>query len=344
MARQVTFYRRKKHKFRVLGKDAQKRIVKSESPQRRLVGFYTDGEGRIRPITKALDIHRNRSPVAQRTDEAIKAKLAKSYEEWAKQPNRRDLRGVDYPEEERRKEEKKEPWMTDDPFTKDEVEWYNHFSHFYVDINKQFRQQVEAKEGETYRRLAEYGIYETPSDVKKALYYYRKALYQYYLDESRARAKAPPVMVVGASKYYQYARPKQAERIREKAVERVKLAEKYLNRAIKRNIKGKLPTSTKKAIAKSGLKRSDFRGTKLKKDLGLKRALQSYHYKYSDGTGAVMMVLVKDEYDWYKLGYKYKGDKVYDVEFGTYAGALEPLSVNSYKEMISKIKRNMNKK
>ena len=135
------------------------------------------------------------------------------------------------------------PWTKDEPFTKEQIEGFNIFTHFPTDINKEFKERVKAKESEVANRLKEHGITDIPEDVKRSLWYYRKALYEYYLDESRARATAPPVSVIGPAAYPVHRIPK-ADRIREKGRERIEIAERYLNRAIKRHIKGKLETTT----------------------------------------------------------------------------------------------------
>jgi len=74
--------------------------------RRRVIGFYTEGKGKnrkVRPITAPVKrrlkrIHRRRSLVAQRTDEALEAKPAPSAEAWIRRPNRYDVEGVDKPE------------------------------------------------------------------------------------------------------------------------------------------------------------------------------------------------------------------------------------------------------
>lgn len=80
---------------------------------RKPVGFRSKGKGKKRIVyplmpsggkrgsnfrIKAGKIHARRSVQARRTDEALKAKLAKTEAEWAGKPNRLDLRGIDYPE------------------------------------------------------------------------------------------------------------------------------------------------------------------------------------------------------------------------------------------------------
>ena len=54
-----------------------------------------------------MDIHLSRSPRARSIDEGMKAKIvnAEEYYKWASHPNRYDIKGIDYPEKETRREE-----------------------------------------------------------------------------------------------------------------------------------------------------------------------------------------------------------------------------------------------
>jgi len=60
------------------------------------------------------------------------------------------------------------PWTKDEPFTKEQIDAFNAFTHFPSDINKEFRENVRTKEQKTMEKLREYGITEAPDDVKKA--------------------------------------------------------------------------------------------------------------------------------------------------------------------------------
>jgi hypothetical protein len=233
-----------------------------------------------------------------------------------------------------------EPWMRHDPFSKEDVARYNSLSHFDVDINRDFNVKVAQKEAAVKAELEEYGIYGTPNDVKKALYYYRKAIYDFYMDEARARGVAPPVSVVGPSKYR--GNVEKAQRILDRALEKIEIAERYLDRAVNRNVQGRVRVSVKEAVSKSNLKRNNLEGARLKKDLDLERALTAYHYKYQNGTGSVLMVLKKKDGASYQLGYDYYGDGVvYDAKFGRYGSALEPIKANSYEDLLTQIQNRM---
>jgi len=318
---------------------------------RKVVGFFTKGRGKKRkviPITvssKGKSIVLTRSARALAIDKALKAKITDDIDKYAKNPNRLDIKGVDYPSsgENIKTQEPKEPWMKDEPFTKDEVDYYNMFHLFDVDINKEFKERVKDVEDAIKDKLGSYGISKFSPEVKKALYYYRKALYEYYLADAKANAIAPSPMVVGPAKYK--GNTKKADKIRKKAIDKVKVAEHYIEKAIAKNIKGKLPLSTKKAIKKSKLKHNNIKSTKLKKDLGLKSVVTSYNYKYKDGTGSVMKVLWTKNHDAYALGYRYyKDGTAYHFEVGEYGRALDPIHVETYDDLIKELKKIMQKK
>lgn len=134
-------------------------------------------------------------------------------------------------------------WMQDSPFTNEEKEAYNRYTHFPADINKRFKEMVLAEETCIKNRLAEYGIDKPTDRLTTAVYYYRKAVYHYFLEEIRARTMAPPAYVVGPAKYQTHKLPK-AEKIREKSLYPIKLAEKYIERGINEAIKGKPAVAT----------------------------------------------------------------------------------------------------
>ena len=75
---------------------------------RKLIGFYTDEEGRVRPITKGVGILRHpvtsrlknrkiiyRSQHALAIDKALKARVTEDPEKWMRNPNRYDFEGID---------------------------------------------------------------------------------------------------------------------------------------------------------------------------------------------------------------------------------------------------------
>jgi hypothetical protein len=228
-------------------------------------------------------------------------------------------------------------WMKSSPFSRDEVEAFNTFSHFYVDINKEFNDTVEHKEDEIRNILNRYGVKQFTNEIKTALYYYRKALYQYYLDESRARSVAPPISVVGPTKYR--GNVKLAESIHEKALQKIRIAEDYLNKAVNRAIAGRIPEGVKTNILFS-----EISGAKLKKDLNLKNAIKGFHNKHRDGSGNFGFVLITKDDKHYQVAGDYATDgTVYNLVAGTYGGGLDKVEAKSYDELINKLKNIVNK-
>lgn len=271
-------------------------------------GFYTDELKRIRPLTEYFG---NGSQKLEERKEELKQKV---------------------------EEKKDEPWMDKNPFTKEEVERYNYFSHFDVDINRTFNLQIEAIEHDIRERLKYYGIDAPTPEIRSALNAYRKALYEYYLEEMRAREAAPPWHIVGPSKYPTNRIPK-AERIRENARERLASAKCNLEKAVNEAVKGKVPPSEKTKIS---LNQIDSK--KLKKELGAASVLKNFHYKYKDGRGSFQYIVKTDNNKWYILAANHAPDgTLYDVKIGDYGygGRLEHLDNVSYQDLIQKMKELM---
>lgn len=275
------------------------------SKKRKVVGFYTDEQKRIRPLTEFFDTKEQQQ--LQERKEELKQKIEE-------------------------KESENAPWMRKNPFTKEQVEMYNYFSYFDSDINNFFNATVEATEQKIREKLAYYGVNKLTPEIEKALYYYRKALYESYLEEARARSVAPSIIVVGRTNYR--GDFKRAERIREKAQEKIEAAKKHLENAVNEAIKGKMPPSEK-----TGIKIGQLSGVKLKKDLGAERVIKNFHYKHKDGTETFQYIIVYRPRKWYVVGGDVASDgTVYRLSAGSYSGAPESISANSYDELIQKLK------
>ena len=134
-----------------------------------------------------------------------------------------------------------EPFEMDNPFTKEQVEDFNRYTHFPSDINREFNEQTNAHEEKVRAELARHGVTEFSPRLKTALWYYRKAVYEYYLDRAHSRNIAPPWSVVGSSNYPTHRLPR-ARKIDEKASERLDTAKQYVDRAVGEAISGKLET------------------------------------------------------------------------------------------------------
>lgn len=230
------------------------------------------------------------------------------------------------------KEEKEMPaWMKDEPFTKEQVSFYNQFTHFPTDINKEFKERVKAKEQEIIEKLGE-----IPENVKKALYWWRKALYEWYLEEARARAIAPPISVVGRSKYR--GKPERAFKIMEKATEKLHKAEEKLEDEVMKEISKRYKEKVKKTVK---LTFDQLKGQKLKKDLGLDYALKSYHNKHKDGSGNFGIILMKKGFRIVLHGKYLPDKKVYDLMIETPHQAPTYIKerIHTYEDLINYLKK-----
>lgn len=217
--------------------------------------------------------------------------------------------------------------MKDEPFTKEEVDYFNQFSHFTVDINKEFKERITAIENEIKNEFGE-----IPESLKTPLYYYRKALYEWYLAEAEARAVAPPVSVVGPSKYG--GRPERAEKIMEKSNKALETAKYYLEKGIKeeREKKRRKEIEKTKTITFDDLQ-------KLKKDLGLTTARLIYHNRHKDGSGNFGMLLEKGEKKYEICGAYYPSKIIKALDLRQHLTPIRDLEVNTYEELLSELKK-----
>lgn len=132
---------------------------------------------------------------------------------------------------------KTEPWLTDEPFTRQDIDRYNRFTHFETtveDQNRRFAEDSRKEEEYARERLKKYGISEIPDDVRQALERLRRTRYELFLARIRGREIAPPVSVVGPARYSEHARPEKAEAIVRRAMENYEVAKKNLDVALKR--------------------------------------------------------------------------------------------------------------
>jgi len=125
-------------------------------------------------------------------------------------------------------------YMKNSPFTSRDIQIYNSYSFYDVDINKEFNATVDRMEKIVQKEFPK----GAPAEVLKALANYRKAIYESYLAESKARMTAPSQMVVGPAGYENFDRKRsRANAIRNKSYEDVKYAEKQIKLAIQRSNK-----------------------------------------------------------------------------------------------------------
>ena len=220
------------------------------------------------------------------------------------------------------------PWLKDEPFGKDFVEFYNRFSHFWVNPNEEFRKTVKAIEKELAK---EFGS-KVPSTVKSALQSYRKALYEYYIAKARARAIAPPISVVGRSKYK--GRPERAEKIERRAYGRLEKAKDLLISAVAREKHKKTISRAEKEVT---LTIDELKGQRLKKDLGLDAAIKVWHNKHKDGSGNFGFMLRRGA-RWVRLAGSYTpSGKIYELSVETAEHAPKPISAKSYTDLLRQL-------
>jgi len=230
-------------------------------------------------------------------------------------------------------ESKKEKiWLTDEPFTKDEVDFFNEFSHFSVDINKEFKNIIQKKENAVKNKLKEYGLQEIPPDLKRALEQYRKVLHDFFLAKAKARSIAPPISVVGKAKYK--GNIKRAEAIEEKANKQLKRAEAKIDNILSKLTSGIAPTQKRTQIHYSELK-----GSKIKKALNADFATKRYHNKHKDGSGSIGFTIGKGDKT-YNLTASYdKNGYLYDISFGVYPDVGKPIDSKTYDDLIKNLKK-----
>ena len=219
-------------------------------------------------------------------------------------------------------------WLKDEPFDKDFVQHYNQFSHFWVNPNEEFKKKVKAIEKELIKTFGK----KIPKSVKKALYAYRKALYEYFIAEAKARAIAPPISVVGRAKYK--GKPEKAEKIRESAFKKLERAENLLESLIS---KERYKKTLSKVEAETSLTLDELRGQRLKKDLKLDSAVRTWHNKRKDRSGTFGFTLTKGR-KWVRLaGSHTPSGKVYDLTIETAEHSPKSISAKSYEELIKQL-------
>jgi len=79
---------------------------------------------------------------------------------------------------------------------------------------------------------------------------------------------------------------------------------------------------------------NELRGQKLKKDLGVYKAIKRYHNKHRDGSGNFGFTIRQDK-RWFTLDGDYnRNGEITCLYFGLFSEAGEKISINSYQEAI----------
>ncbi|MCL4343900.1 MAG: hypothetical protein JRN26_04685 [Nitrososphaerota archaeon] len=228
-----------------------------------------------------------------------------------------------------------EPWMTGNPFSSEEINSYNSMRTSESDLNREFRETVALKESKIKNKLNEYGIREMPPEVRDALDFYRKKLYEFLDASRRATLIAPSPMAVGPANYRGNA--EMARKMENRGLDNLEHAQERLDRAVADSVRG-----VGRLEDRTGIGMEELTGPKLKKVLGAKSIGKSYHNKHKDGTGNAGYVIVDKNGKWYQLNVTYDSrGEIYDASFGPYGSAPGRLSAKSYDELVRQIKERM---
>ena len=121
------------------------------------------------------------------------------------------------------------------PFTKEQIEDYNRYTHYPLDINEDYKKAITSIENDVKKKLNLKDLKNAPEDIKKALDYCKKFYYQYYLATSRSRQIAPSWSVVGRTKYK--GNVERANKIERKASDDLQKSKKILESKVYNAIK-----------------------------------------------------------------------------------------------------------
>lgn len=86
-------------------------------------------------------------------------------------------------------------------FTKEEVDAFNRYTHFPIDINEDYNNNVFNILNDVKEKLKKKGIEKIPIELEDAINNYKTKLKTWYLTKSEINSYAPPIYVVGPAKY-----------------------------------------------------------------------------------------------------------------------------------------------
>jgi hypothetical protein len=134
------------------------------------------------------------------------------------------------------------PYMQLSPFSKEMQRRFENTTFHPYDLNEQFNESVAKAEKDAVDALNNYSVTEIPQDVKTALAYHRKALYEYLTAKAN---QVPSPMVTGPSKY-NYSKLHKDNAKQDKLSDALETSRQYLKRALNKATKG-LMTKSKQA-------------------------------------------------------------------------------------------------
>ena len=218
------------------------------------------------------------------------------------------------------------PWLSDNPFTQEEIQTFNSLTHYPVDWNEDFRTEINRQIERVKEITGLEDEKEFPDELKKQIENYRKAYYNFIVKKAKARETAPPISVVGRSGYK--GNVKKAEQIENRAFSILEKAERKLIKTAEKYYTPKVSDITLK----------DLKSSTLKKRFKAQSVFQRWHNRHKDGSGNIGIQINLSEGKQYLLRFHYTPDKkIYNISFGeAYAGG-EPIEATDVNELLEKI-------
>ncbi len=133
-----------------------------------------------------------------------------------------------------------QPWTTDTPFTIEQIDQFNHLTHFPIELtatNQRFVRNRQERHNAALSQLQRYQINSIPPDVQSLLNRLDKAHYEAFIAQIRSRGLAPPWTVTGRANYSKVVterRQRRSENTQRNALERINQAQEQLRKAIQR--------------------------------------------------------------------------------------------------------------
>lgn len=132
------------------------------------------------------------------------------------------------------------PWLTDTPFTQEQVDRFNRLTHFPRTLEAENRRFLDLKKEITEATLAKlkrFGQPEIPPEVQSCVNWLLKAYYEYEIAMIRSRELSPPWTVTGRANYskvFTERKQRQSRNTEENAHRQVEKAKEKLRLAINR--------------------------------------------------------------------------------------------------------------
>ena len=133
-----------------------------------------------------------------------------------------------------------QPWTTDTPFTIEQIDRFNHLTHFPIELtatNQRFICNRQERHNAALSQLQRYQINSIPPDVQSLLNRLDKAHYESFIAQIRSRELAPPWTVTGRANYSKMVterKQRQSENTQRNALDRINQAQERLRKAIQR--------------------------------------------------------------------------------------------------------------